>query len=253
MQNPQELAGKCRQLLQEKDIAGWWKDIDIAVDYEALTAELVAHLEVSKQDMLEVMVNNLIKDYPLVRQLPQATVCQSDLYIYLQKVAFTKFSSLPPGLAVDDIVQEAMAKILAGLHTFCYLSRFRTWCTTILINAGCEMLRKEKRRLSYEGTSIDAPVGEKGLSMHEIVAGNAKDPEAEYINKEFWRLIDLSLEKSKNKARDKAIIEQRLNGVPGDQIAEEMGISRGTVDLVMNRLKKRLKVLVADAHDVKMS
>lgn len=253
MQNARKIAAECRQFLIRKDLADKWKGKNLSIDYDRLAEEIVGFLDENGKDDLESIVNNVIRDYPAVKSLKTNQRVQQELYIYLEKLALKKFSSLPSGVAILDIVQEALVKIVNKHDTFRFRSRFRTWCTTILIRTGFEMIRKEQKRMQREGTSIDAPIGESGRTKIDITPSDAKDPESKLLEKDVANdliaLIDLSLERSKNRERDRKIILDRSSGRHGEEIALELGINRSTVDMVMNRFKNRLKELVSQKHD----
>ena len=242
MPAPPELIAACKKLFMEKDMAGRWKRAEAELDYDALSHEVIGHFlapPAEGRKPLETIITCFIEDYPLIRQLSWDLVCQRKLDEYLNKIAFRKFDSLPHFLTTSDIVQESMTKIFNKLDTFHYMSRFRTWCTTILIRTGLELIRKENRREAVEGISMDDPIGfgDNERGRHETIPIDLPDPEAEYMGKELLRLIDRSLEKSKNKERDRYILLQRMEGVLGKTIAHELSISLRTVNMFMDRFK----------------
>ena len=227
-------------------MAGKWRGTGTKIDYGVLSDEVIRHYLASQRDVLQTIIANFIEDYPLIYQLPWDPVCQRQLDEYLNKIASKKFTSLPSFLTVNDIVQEAMTKIFNKLDTFHYMSRFRTWCTTILIRAGLTLIEKEKRREAMERFSMDGPIrhGESEQNRHDTTPNNLPDPEAEYFRKELLRHIDQALEGSKNKNRDKYIILQKMEGASAEIIAGELSISISTVNMFMNRFRKRLKEII---------
>jgi RNA polymerase sigma-70 factor (ECF subfamily) len=245
MQETQDLFFFCRKQLIEKDVANKWRGRVTPIDYDVLAKELLKHYNFVEPEKHPVVLENFIIDFPLVYQFPTNGLCQSQLLHYLEKVASQRFYNLPCSISLKDIEQEAMLKIIRKLESFRYKSRFSTWCTTILIRTAIELIRKEKKRQNHEAYSLDSPISHDGneTTMYSMIAGDSLDPEKEYLRKELSRLISASLDKSKNSLRDRYIIDQRLEGVSGEQLAMELGVSRGTVDLVMNRLRKRLKAM----------
>jgi len=250
MQIPSELAHLFKSLLVEKDMVGRWSGSFLTVDCEAICNEIWKHCQITQEDDFKKVVANFVEDFPFIQRLPRDLQCQQELNDYLFKIASAKFNNLPYSLTAQEIVQESWIKILKNLDTFHYRSRFMTWCTTILIRIALDLLKTENKKMQREGDSIDAPVAycENMVSRHEIIPSDAPNPEAEYASKELFRLITKVLDKSKNKIRDRYIFERRVDGVSGDCVAGELGISRATVDLVINRLRRRLKEVVSDTQ-----
>ena len=160
---------------------------------------------------------------------------------YLEKIASIKFRNLPPSLSPTDVVQETFVKLLKNLDKFHYRADLRTWCTTILFRTGIDLLRQEKRRREQETISIDSSVGSADeMSMHERIPSKSQDPETILDIKKVGLLIDVALQKCKNKAQVQQIFEKKMAGLDSKQISRELHISVQTVDMTMHRLKKKI-------------
>ncbi len=220
-------------------------DAGVKMDDHAVFENLKRHCcDVGTVEIQEKIIPYFIDEFPFVFRLRSQLSYQEQLNDYLHKMAIRKLCDrLPPSLEPSDIVQEAMARILSKLDTYHYRAKFSTWCTTILIRTGLELIRKENKHDEREGESLDSPVSweDNDGNRHDVTVSQLPGPEQIYLGRQLFDLIDKALERSKNEPRDKKIFFMRLEGVNGDSVAEELGITRQTVDLVMFRLKKRLQ------------
>ncbi len=244
MRASQETIDFCRKQLMVRDIAENWRVDPTTIDWDELTEEILRHLPHVAPEKIDDFFDHFVKDYPLVAQLKSNVSCQSELIIFLDKIASKKFPNLPSSLSPMDIVQEALIKLLKKLQSFHYRADLRTWCSTVLFHAGIDLLRKEKTKRKYKTVSLDSPLGDgEDTNMHEIIEDTKPGPEAIYLRREIRSMIDAALEKSKNPRRDHKIVEMKLAGLQSEQISDELEITVETVDMAMNRLKNRLKGL----------
>lgn len=143
----------------------------------------------------------------------------------------------------DDVVQHCMSAVVDQLETFRYdreQGRFKAWLRTLVGNRVRDLWRKRARTpASVEWEHIPA-----------------RDPSPDRAFEQFWLeehlrhcLRELRREVSSRdyRAFERYAIEQR----PADEVAEELGISRGNLHTIKWRLTERIaqkmKALLGEA------
>jgi RNA polymerase sigma factor (sigma-70 family) len=137
--------------------------------------------------------------------------------------------------SAEDIVQEALLKILDSLDQFAGRSRFMTWALTIATRIGIsELRRKCHDDISLEGTT------DSGFWRIETATALAADPgrqqqQAEVVA-QLQRLIDTALTE-----RQRSALQALLSGISTDGIAERLGTNRNAVYKLMHDARIALK------------
>lgn len=139
------------------------------------------------------------------------------------------------GLQPEDIVQEALIKILDSLDSFEGRSKFTTWAMTIATRLGISELRRKR----YSDVSLDALAqeGQNGLELvdaeHDDSSGNLDKQD---LLAELKRLIDSELTEKQRLA-----IRAYLDGIPVEEIARRMGSNRNAIYKLVHDARLRLK------------
>lgn len=156
-----------------------------------------------------------------------------DLRRVLIKGLRSAFASTADQSFAEDMAQEALVKILKGMHSFRGESRFTTWALTIASRTAWTELRRKRW---------------KDVSLDEIVAAADRlepaseqpvfqsDPDRQTLMKLLARLIDTTLTERQRKA-----VVAELAGMPQDQIARQMGSNRNAVYKLVHDARKNLK------------
>ncbi len=138
-------------------------------------------------------------------------------------------------LNIEDIVQEALVRILHSLDQFQGRSEFRTWAMTIAIRIGIS----ELRRRYHADQSLDAFTADESGNF-EIVVGEFFDPVSSQAKQEllqvFQELIDRRLTD-----KQRIVIRAYLSGFSTDGMANALNMNRNAVYKLLHDARMRLK------------
>ena len=137
-------------------------------------------------------------------------------------------------LSAEDVVQEALVKILESLDQFAGRSRFTTWAMTIANRIGISaMRRKHFQDVSIESFRTDESAIE--LASEGDVTLSAEFDRQSMVYK-LQALIDSTLSEKQRFA-----IRATLAGMPVEVIAEKSGSNRNSVYKMVHDAKSKLK------------
>ncbi|HZW36240.1 MAG TPA: sigma-70 family RNA polymerase sigma factor [Candidatus Deferrimicrobiaceae bacterium] len=123
---------------------------------------------------------------------------------------------------LEDVVQTAMVRILDHLDRFEGRSAFTTWATAIALRVAFT----ELRRKHWNNVSLDE-LREKGAFLREE-ADSGPDPHESAARRSLITLLH-QLIRSKLSPRQRDMLEAELNGMPHDEIAVQMRLTRNAV------------------------
>ena len=135
----------------------------------------------------------------------------------------------------EDIVQEALLKIMDSLDSFEGRSRFTTWAMTVATRIGIS----ELRRRHFQNVSLDQITGTDDLKFELAVdpgATPAQDNEREELLVQFRDLIETQLTEKQRK-----VMQAALSGMPMEEIARRLDSNRNAVYKVFHDARKRLR------------
>ncbi len=138
-------------------------------------------------------------------------------------------------LQPDDVVQEALLKILDSLDQFAGRSRFTTWAMTIATRTAIS----EMRRRHYKDVSIDAFSNEDAMKIDVAVDDSQQVDtklERQSLLEKLQELIDSELTEKQRFA-----IRSSLSGMPVEVIAEKSGSNRNSVYKLIHDAKLKLR------------
>ena len=139
----------------------------------------------------------------------------------------------------DDITQQIFLKLFTAIRQFRGESEFTTWLYRLVINACMDERRKRRRLLPWGDSSTHHPT-------------EKKPQEERYARLELAQAVQQAIGELKPKFR-LPILLKYIEGLSYDEIANVMGISKGTVASRLNRghgqLAKRLSHLREYAMD----
>lgn len=123
----------------------------------------------------------------------------------------------------EDIVQETLAGAFRGLRTFEGRSSVKTWLTGILIRQTAMHRRRRRRRettvLPLEtGTALPSPTRAVDVRIDVMAAIQSLSPEHRDV-----------------------IVLREIEGLSYDEMAETLGVPRGTVESRLFRARRRLQ------------
>ena len=137
-------------------------------------------------------------------------------------------------ISAEDVVQDALLKILDKIDAFEGRSKFTTWAMTIAIRVAInEMRRKHFRDISMNDLLSD--------SMQFEIAANS-DPTVEQEEEKIGVLTKLrELIESRLTEKQKDVVHSLLNGMPVEVFAEKTGSNRNAVYKLIHDARVKLR------------
>jgi len=137
-----------------------------------------------------------------------------------------------PRADVEDVAQEAFLKAFRKLHLFDGRSAFYTWIYRITANTAMDWRKKENRR--RHAPLPESPEGE------DRVEASAVGPATRAIQRELGTIIDQAIADLPPRYHEILLLRE-MRGLSYEQIAEELQISKGTVESRLFRARERLR------------
>jgi RNA polymerase sigma-70 factor (ECF subfamily) len=137
---------------------------------------------------------------------------------------------------LEDFVQEALLKILNGLHAFRGESRFTTWAQSIAIRVAFT----EMRRFRWRDISLDQMIESTEFDPDFMVdrsAGPEKQAIQEIILKATRHVIDQELTEKQRQA----LVADLVRSVPQEELARRLGTNRNAFYKLMYDARQKLK------------
>lgn len=135
----------------------------------------------------------------------------------------------------EDVVQEAMIKILNSLNQFQGRSRFTTWAMTVATRVGISSLRRKH----FQDVSLDSMSGDDSLKIE--LAVEESEPPADKLDRrailqKLQELIDSVLTD-----KQKIAVRAQLEGMPVEEIASRTQSNRNAVYKLVHDARSRLR------------
>jgi RNA polymerase sigma factor (sigma-70 family) len=133
----------------------------------------------------------------------------------------------------NDLVQEILAQLWKSFPSFRNESKFTTWMYRVALNTAITSFKKYKRQPDR------TPLSNQNFQIaDEIISSETED---------HIRLLREAV--SKLTGIEKSIILLYLENKSYEDIAEITGITQNYVRVKMNRIKKKLKVLMTSKYE----
>lgn len=140
----------------------------------------------------------------------------------------------------EDVVQDALIRILDSLDQFQGKSRFITWAMTIATRIGISSLRRKY----HEDLSLDAFSTDDGFRIE--VASSVKllndESDKDKLMKTLQHLIENALTD-----KQRLVIRAFLAGYSTDGIAQQTGTNRNAIYKLLHDARVKLKTGIAEA------
>jgi len=142
--------------------------------------------------------------------------------------------------AAEEVLQEAMIKAYRALPRFEARSSFYTWLYRITVNLALDRRRRAKREQMVEWDDAIA---------HEVdpraLVSVSSDPEIEMRRHEVRDLVAEGIQTLPDGQREVLLLRE-VDGLSYEEIAESMGISKGTVMSRLHYARKKMIVFLAE-------
>lgn len=141
----------------------------------------------------------------------------------------------------EDFVQSATIIVLTKISSYQGRSKFSTWAISIAINTALSELRKRH----WNNVSL-----EDLTQMQEPTENSSRNPELEAQRQSTIELVD-SLIHGELTLKQRTALIAELNGMPLQEIASRMGVSRGAIyKLTFDARQKLLQCLTAKGYSL---
>jgi len=135
----------------------------------------------------------------------------------------------------DDVTQQIFLKLFTAIRQFRGESEFTTWLYRLVINACMDEKRRRRRLLPWVDSSTHQP-------------SEKKPQEERYARLELAQAVQQAIGELKPKFR-LPILLKYIEGLSYDEIANVMGISKGTVASRLNRGHGQLAKLLSHLRE----
>lgn len=164
---------------------------------------------------------------------------------YQQRAYTIAFQILKRREDAQDVVQESFVKAYLSLAQFKGNAAFYTWLYRIVFNMSIDLKRKLGRR-NEPAVSLDE--SQRDEIEHKIEAGTGlriEQPLESVVRREQAQTIQSVLDSISEEHRS-VIVLREVEGMRYEQIAQILGISKGTVMSRLHYARKRLQGLLRD-------
>jgi len=127
-----------------------------------------------------------------------------------------------------DLFQEILVQLWKSYASFRNESKFTTWMYRVALNTAITSFKKEKRQPDKSGLSYES------IQLAEEIYDTRTEDQIRLLNKAVVQLTGI----------EKSIILLFLEDKKYEEIAEITGITQNYVRVKMNRIKKKLKLLM---------
>lgn len=145
-----------------------------------------------------------------------------------------------------EIVQEAFLRVYRGLATFEGGSSFFTWLYRIVTNLSIDLMRKPGRRAAEldETRSVE---GESEGDLALVSRIDGADPIDVVRRKEMAARIQTALDALPSYHRA-VILMREIDGLSYEEMAEAMGVSKGTIMSRLFHARQKMQKALADVY-----
>jgi len=143
----------------------------------------------------------------------------------------------------EDITQEVFIKVYESVHQFKGESAFSTWLYRIAVTKSLEMIRNRKRKKRF--AFITGLFGESNELRHD--PPDFVHPGVQLDNREKASVLFKAIEKLPENQRI-AFTLHKVEGVPYQEISENMKITVSAVESLIHRAKANLRKWLEDFY-----
>jgi RNA polymerase sigma-70 factor (ECF subfamily) len=138
----------------------------------------------------------------------------------------------------DEVTQETLLRVLDHLPSFEGRSKFTTWVHKIAVRVALTELRRKRWRdvsLHELVDQMDDPTHSALMISHQV------GPEATTEQNDLMRIIQRLIAEELTDKQRQAIIAVRLQGMPIEEVAHQMGMKRNALYKLLHDARLRLK------------
>ena len=138
---------------------------------------------------------------------------------------------------LEDLVQDALLKIMGNIDSFRGECRFTTWALKIAVRTALS----ELRRRHWRNISLEAPGNPALPIISETLVEKTAGPEQQAIQRLLLKTLNRIISSELTERQRSALIAVRVQGMPIDEVARRMGTNRNSLYKLMYDARKHLK------------
>jgi len=164
-------------------------------------------------------------------------VALAELRDYLQTrlpACLRKHGEVPPDL-IEDVVQEALLRILDRLGEFEGRSRFTTWCISLAARIAMTELRKHR----WRDVSLEALL-DSGAPGPSSQLDGRDTPEDRLSQSKITRALQSLIDESLTERQRVATVAE-MCGMPQEEVGRRLGTNRNAVYKLVHDARRKLK------------
>jgi RNA polymerase sigma-70 factor (ECF subfamily) len=139
---------------------------------------------------------------------------------------------------VEETTQETLLRVLSHLHTFEGRSKFTTWVHKIAVRNAITELRRKR----WKDTSLDDLLeGEGSMAGMSMMAEPGPSPETSTEQAELMEEVGRIISEELTEKQRNAIVAIRIHGMPVEEVASRMGMTRNAMYKLIHDARLRLK------------
>ena len=159
---------------------------------------------------------------------------------YQQRAFHIAFEILRHKEDAEDVVQESFVKAFLSLSEFRGQAAFYTWLYRIVYNMAIDFRRKVSRRNSTTVEFRDEGAAREGEAPTEPSETAFRNPQELLLEREQLRVVEKVLATLSEEHRIVLVLRE-LDGLSYEEIAESLGVPKGTVMSRLHYARKRLQ------------
>jgi RNA polymerase sigma-70 factor (ECF subfamily) len=139
------------------------------------------------------------------------------------------------GAFLEDVVQDALVRILERLPQFEGRSGFLTWAMAVAIRVAMSELRRRR----WKDVSLDEVIADAGLTPGRLV-NDGTSPQAQSEREAILAAMHEVIRNGLTTKQREALLAE-LQGMPQDEIAWQLGSNRNALYKLTHDARKRLR------------
>lgn len=144
---------------------------------------------------------------------------------------------------IEDLVQDALLKILDALDKFRGESQFTTWARKIAVN----LAYTELRRRRWANVSLDEIIDNpEGVFIPSFMADPAAGLEQQAVQKAVLAAVHKAIHEGLTERQRQALVAVKVKGTPLEEVARRMDTNRNALYKLMHDARQRLKRTLLD-------
>lgn len=144
---------------------------------------------------------------------------------------------------IEDLVQDALVRILDALDQFRGESRFTTWATKIAVN----LAYTELRRRRWTNVSLDEIIDNpERVFIPSIMIDRASGPEQQAVQRAVLATVQEAIYEDLTQRQRQALVAAKVKGMPLEEVARRMDTNRNALYKLLHDARQRLKQALLD-------